>query len=58
MSEAKYIEQKKQMFDEITFAMTLFCTKTFRKIRLLGAKKIKNPKSFFFNYYFAILVLH
>ena len=40
MPEGKYIEQKKQMFDDVTFAMTPFSAK--KNSRLLVEEK--NPK--------------
>lgn len=42
MSEEKYIEQKKQRFDNVTFAMTLFCAK--KKSLLAEVKKTQNPE--------------
>ena len=40
MLEEKYIEQKKQRLDDVTFAMTPFCVKKFLKIKVVGLGKI------------------
>lgn len=43
MSEEKYIEQKKQRFDNVIFAMTLFCAKK-KKSLLADVNKTQNPE--------------
>ena len=42
MLKGKYIKQKKQRFDDLTFAMSLFCVKKSRKLRFLDEETFLN----------------
>ena len=44
MPKKKYIEQKKQRFDDVTFSVTSFCAKKkIKNLHLLGEEKKPNP---------------